>query len=1192
MDTLPEGFTYVPGSTLIDGQPGPDPVINGQVLTWTIPGLTQGQEVSVEFTSVPAADTKPGRYCILAQSMGSYSSTTPPAVWDIESGQVQCCTVVTNRKGAGCCITVEEWPQGIYHRPEGPVSFIEPYFDTQQSMFTVYAALKLWKNNPPEKGTMPEFMKERLINYARSNIEEFYFGSGLGIANDNGDLKLAFAGAYPEKNKKKKDRWFRKNVDETMTASQIGFELLALNETLNVEERADYKERIKRLIEEKLAFVAKYADELPHGWELKEKDGKKDENAASKEQDFDIDKTDEDATLYDRASLYLSMVELSKAGYQQAGVVADALRKQMKTIDDNGFDGTNLRQEFVFILALLKNGQADQAKAKIAQFELLYKKELDNEKTATEKDEDTEDTSKKLLSNLHDYSLAATVDKLAGGSMHDTLFKRMREIYYLKDTGVYADKQPDLTFKLGMNSMAPLVLSFDTSDVEKQNEYATILYRMFDEIGLFLKKRNLAVGKPLYSLLKNYPFAEPMLPVLSFTKANRTIAPVFSRDAIIHSTQLKPLGEAQIPNEYSRILSPVYETDISNIASVSFGLQYMGQLLSNDPQRVIKEEGRAIMERGHRYVDSLLNGGAGLTVRGFTVLPYDTIAVKGPKQGEHNLEPIDGGIDYSTAVLADYLTAEKLYIDAKGKHADDVSMVFLIQQEVVAQFKELGYVPARFKFYIDQNLGVDIECSPEKASKLTVAKLFHVFRQGNVSKFLKSALKKSEGKLQVEDLIFISSAPELTKYFKKELEEIVDYKDSKITYNAADIIGRRLLGQTDGIEDSLQNLLKNWDKEAVLPKSDKIDTIEKGIIYNHQPRHFLLYLLAVKDSKEFRFKRTLNFFSYMLENEWGVKWDDSFISFPSASYRVFKEQPKERVEPGDIVNFKVEVDNTCPEGFGSAFDLNGLFLKATFTPPLVYLNTELVEGLTVTDDFKWRYVGFPEGSKLEYVYQAFVPYDYDDKFVNGNIYVSGSQGYESHGPDSASGDKCDALYQARRLDFLPFVELPGVVFEDRNVNGTKEAGEPGIANIMFKDTRGRMFRSDAEGRFTVLAGDQHEGVQMELRSVPAQYVVNGSPTKLVNRRYKGEVFFALIPCDTVKGFVYVDANGNGQFDDGETQPGGVVLKAKDKEVLTRGGKYIFRNIPTMWIQWIEIAKTQPFYKGDVTQLKITKQATK
>ncbi len=765
----------------------------------------------------------------------------------------------------------------------------------------------------------------------------------------------------------------------------------------------------------------------------------------------------------------------------------------------------------------------------------------------------------------------------------------MKEKYYLKDAGVFAEKQPDFTFKLSLHSLAPVILAFDTREPEQQQSSATILYRTFDEVGLFLKKRNLSVGKPLYSLLKNYPFTEPLLPVLNFTRANQDIAPVFSKDAVIHSTQVKPIGEILIPQAFSKILSPVYETSASRIAAVSFALQYLGRKLMEKEPWVIKEEGRSFDETGKTYVDSLLKSGDGIQYLGKTLLPFDDVAIKGPKQGEHNLEPLNAGTgaEISVETLANYLLAEKWYLQGKGKYADAVQQIMAYQDQVVKQFKASGYIPDKFTIFIENDTGkITVIPSKTKAAKLTVAKLFHVLPGDEDHKFLEAALKETRGKLMPEDLIFLAAVPELVTYFEKEIKDLVDYQDSRVSYNAADIVGRRLLGDKPGkIQESLENLKKHWDKEAVLPKSDLIENIERGLIYHHEPQQLLLYLLAAQEVMDFRFERTLNFFTYLLENEWGVAWN-SFITLPSARFQVFREEAKEHVEPGDLLTLRVRVDNTCPEGLGSAHDLPSLYLKAVFTPSLIYAGTQRVEGLDVLGDFQWRYSGMVGGSVLEYIYQAIVPKEISANFIDGWLYAGGRRGYEEFGPESALGDQCEDIHQLGRLNFIPFREIRGLVYEDVNVNGIKDVGELGIPNIFIKDTRGRLFRSDGEGRFTVLAGDRHEGIQVELKSIPADYLLISNPTQLVNRNYVGEIYFGLIPCEAVIGFVYVDENQDGVYDEGEPRPEGVLLKAKGKEVITgKDGNFIFRNLPTQWRQWLEVKKEQLYYKGTVEGLK-------
>ncbi len=1179
-DFLPEGFQYVSGSSALDGQAVPDPQI-GDSLTWQIDNLQPGQTSTLIFSVVADADIDPGRYCNEAKGSASVAGSSVT----INSPKVQCCTVVSREASAGCCLDVEEWPMGFFHKPEGPVSFIEPYFHTESAMFTAYAIFNLWKNNPLKAGSMPLFMKERLRNYARSTVEEFYFNSRSGLALPDGTLKLSFAGAYPEQDEKSPEKlgWVRKKVDQTMTSSQLGFELLALNETRKVETENKTQQKLALIIKSKLDFLDGFMTDLPHGWEIREKNNNRD-------QEEKVKQLTEKASLYDKATLYLAMVELSNNGNEKAKNAGPRLREMLKIIDNRDFDPRNLRAELIFILTLLETGEEELAKAKVMAFESLYKKRTGN----SQKDGGKEN---EILTNLHDFALTVAVVYKTGCSLYPELMKRMKEKYYLKDTGIFADKQPDFTFKLTLRSLASLILCFDTKDIDLDHN-ATILYRTFDEVGLFLKKRNLVIGKPLYSLLKNYPFSEPLLPVLPFTKAKRSVAPVFSRDAVIHSTRVKPIGENLIPHDFSKILSPSYETRTSRIAAISFGLQYFGEDLMKSSLRVIKEEGRSLKETGKKYLESLLQSGAGILFNGITLLPFDNIAIKGPSREQQNLEPLDSGVKFSTGILANYLLAEKLYLEndgaGVGEYADLIPALIAAQTRIVEKFEEVGYIPLTFNFFVKKGTAspaFNLIPAKEQASKITAAKLFHALRSEKIGGFLETLLKrmKNGSDLGTQDLIFLSAAPELLPYFKEEIRDLIDLKDSTISLNSADIIGRRLLGQshTDEMKKSLQNLHKNWDKDAALPKSDRIENIEKGLIYHHEPRALLLYLVAVNNPEDFRFKRTLNFFTYLLENEWGVAWRKTFMTLPSEKYLVFREEPRQTAEPGDLVNFKVRVDNTCPEGFGSAWDIPELFLRSRFTPPLIYTGTQPVEGLYSSGDFQWRYNGFPEGSILEFIYQAYIPAEFRYDYIDGNIYAGGRQGYREFGPDSAAGDNCEDIDQVGRLHFVPLTPLNGLVYEDKNVNGIKDVGEPGIPNILIKDTRGRLFRSDADGRFIVMAGTSYEGVQIELKSLPANYLLNTAPTQLVNRNFVGDIYFGLIPCKRVTGFVFIDDNSNGAHDNGESKPAGVLLQAKDKEVLTgKDGEFIFRNLPELWRQWIKVKPQQPYYKGAKGNLKI------
>jgi hypothetical protein len=165
--------------------------------------------------------------------------------------------------------------------------------------------------------------------------------------------------------------------------------------------------------------------------------------------------------------------------------------------------------------------------------------------------------------------------------------------------------------------------------------------------------------------------------------------------------------------------------------------------------------------------------------------------------------------------------------------------------------------------------------------------------------------------------------------------------------------------------------------------------------------------------------------------------------------------------------------------------------------------------------------------------------------------------------------------------------IPGLVYADRNANGRKDAGETGIAAIRFKDNRGRLFRSNAEGRFYVPAGQENVAVQIDFRSIPEDLVLISPPTQLINRAQRRELSYALVPCRRLSGFVYRDDNENDRCDEKEPRLTGILLKAGDKECRSGGnGEFSMHNLPDLWQELLKVAEDQLLYSGPLTQVKI------
>ncbi len=69
-DALPGGFTYVPGSTTINGSSEPDPSISGNNLTWNVGTVISGEPVTIVYQATIASDVASGTYTNLATCQG------------------------------------------------------------------------------------------------------------------------------------------------------------------------------------------------------------------------------------------------------------------------------------------------------------------------------------------------------------------------------------------------------------------------------------------------------------------------------------------------------------------------------------------------------------------------------------------------------------------------------------------------------------------------------------------------------------------------------------------------------------------------------------------------------------------------------------------------------------------------------------------------------------------------------------------------------------------------------------------------------------------------------------------------------------------------------------------------------------------------------------------------------------------
>ncbi len=1139
-DELPSPFDYVPGSSALDGRQIEDPAITGRLLVWSLGTLHGKTEMHLIYTAIVPADAEPGRYCNGAWVEGADESGA-----QIKTDRRECC-VITRRGNAQCCLRADENVLGFFQEPEQYISFIDPYFRTESAMFTCYASLDMWQRTKTEIETPAHFYKERLKNYALATIEEFYLRSKLGMTLDDGSLLLSRGGARPEKGD---NGWTDSRTDKTMTVSQMAFELLALNRAVQSEDKPDLQAKLRRLIEERIRFLQPVSQELPHSWTVEK-------NKA--------DKGDGKATLDDLAALNLALTELEKAGYTGARPIKQDLQKGLEPLNTNTIDKDKLVEELYYALALIEAGDTEHATAKMKQFSSMY------------------NGGEIKFDHLYPLALASYVDFRAGGTSSEKLFDELKKRFSSQDTNIFAEQQTDFTYKVDLRDSGAVILAFEPRLVPQQEFATSTLYRMFDETGMFLQEKDLIAGSSPLLMLRNYPLSDQMLPILSIEKGGKNIAAVFTEDALVRSPRSPQAEEDVFPNSFSKVLSPGYEQTTSGIATLSYQAQYLGRQLMLHSDRTVQESGRSLDEFGKRYAVAMLDSGAGNLMNETTVVPSAAVADKGIKEGEFNLQSIRGTALYRAADLADYLVAEKLYLDGHGRRSEDMRRTLELQRRIVAKFKEIGYVPDQFSLYISSD-GKDITLLPskEKAEKVTSAKLLFALDDD----FLKQSMETQTTVLTPKDLFFLSMAPEASRYFEKEIKKFEEEKKTSLEALSAAVLSRRLIRQND--LEATKALLDKWDDEIALPRTDRNREMDTAMILNYEPQDIFLYLLATQGRDEFKFKRTLSIFGSLLESEWGLRWDGAYAMLPPSEFWVIRESQKQSPEPGDILTMNVRVENRCPLAAAGSGDIPSVLIRASFDPRLIYAGTNRNDDVQVLRDFTWAKKDLFEGGLLEFTYHALVPREFMDNFIDGRLTVNGYTGYEAFGPESAAGVWCDAVADLRRVPITPLARMKGVVFLDENLNGVRDPGEKGIPGILLKDSQGRLCRSDAEGVFFIDTGSEKLGVQIELKSVPARFVLTTDTTRLVDRNITGEISFGLVECVRVEGFVYEDLDSDGKLTKGEPTVEGVIVKAVEKEVTSSAnGRFIFRNLPIQWRDRIGVGDQQPFIKQPSGNLKI------
>lgn len=189
-DDLPDGFAYIEGSSVLNGDAIDDPT-GGQTLVWRI-DLPAIQSSALQYKARAAADLDNGVYnnvVVLSHQFADEEITAGPA-----SAQVSVL------KGSGdCCLTIEK---EHVRRPKPPAIIPvdqDIYFITDQAMFATYELdrlseqLERFLQTDPMLDDMEERLKadyRRVVHqggrYAHFNLGNVTTQSGLGL-----DMRLA-----------------------------------------------------------------------------------------------------------------------------------------------------------------------------------------------------------------------------------------------------------------------------------------------------------------------------------------------------------------------------------------------------------------------------------------------------------------------------------------------------------------------------------------------------------------------------------------------------------------------------------------------------------------------------------------------------------------------------------------------------------------------------------------------------------------------------------------------------------------------------------------------------------------------------------------------------------------------------------------------------------------------------------------
>ncbi len=1161
LDTQPEYFGYVAGSSALDGSSMPDPQVSGRALTWSLGTLGAGETRTLTYQAIAASDAGPGRHCNSVRASGTVAGTTP-----VTSNESTACVIIARggMSGGSCCLAVSEEATGVTTLPDGYYSLVDPYYVTEDAMFASYAALHLWRS-----GRYPDRrMAQRLRDFALVNIRELYLmaGKNFGLTMPGGELWFPLAGGYTTRGK---NGWRLTERDTLIKPSQVGMELLALDASLSEVDK-DERPRLEEIIGKKLRWINREVaktEDLPDSWKIEE--------SREKGREIRIVASKTPAGRYQKAVLYFAAVTLS-GRFAEARRLARYLESRL---DVGSFDAASPEAEIFLAMALKRAGKTGKAKEKL---DLLASRYRDG---------------KVKFDTVEVASLAYFRFDTSRATERKRILKALEDAY-IPGAGVITSWVEGTAKKeIRLRDIAGMMLASERG--------GDFLFRAvckgLNETGLFYRTRYSGNADYLLVAPLNYlslPNRYPLIPVFS---TGESIPNVFLRKAVLipntgnettagvkseweFSAALTKLGESGKDEEMSEPFFPTkidpavlsgYQTKTASILWDAAGLTTLGRDLVKG-KGFYAETGRQMIFSASSYLLSLMKVGPGYIHGGDLLLPADEIAVKGQiRQGER-LESLRERASYSVDVMAAYLLAQKLVF---GRIRNLPFYTALLKH-----FKGLGYIPERF--YVLPGKGEPtVVGETGHAGKMAAAKLYLVFRDTFTKRLLEKGGKEP---LKPEDVYFLKRFPELVPYFKADLEDYLQRGANRegLDWEAARVMAAGLVGRDP---DLFRKQMEKYLHQKINFPVGRVESFKEGNLNRSALSDLILYLSVLEGENGFR--RGVDILDDLLVMSWELRHDGdkerSLLRFPPEEVWIVREGKKYQADPGDLLTMEVTLENLCPLARSRAMDLPQVMLRATFDPNLIYVGTRGIAGLRVLKDFFWKYTSLYEGALVRYDYQARIPGQFDRTSLTGEIKAEGYTGYSRAFPDQVYGQRCEDSSDFRKtFTLVRPEEIPVAVYLDENGNGKRDPGEAGIPNIMIRDSRARIYRTDRDGIAKIPVGAHLVLASLYLQGVDKK-LYSTSPLVVVLSRKRQAPSFGLALASRVTGVVFVDGNGNGRLDPGEETAAGVVVQTHGMAKMTDDqGRFEFRLIPEAWVKEIALAKGQPIHREDVTRFRI------